>query len=162
MHKLLLALAEPNFCIKFVANVTAMKKIFLLFLCSMVALATEAQVKWTEGSTDAIHEQAVKSGKLVFIDLYADWCGPCQMMNNRVFMDREVGEFFAQHFVAAKYNIERPTGRKLMQLYGKGSIPLYLVFNTEGELLGSILGASPKKEFLHHLEQIIAQKKEAR
>lgn len=154
--------AKPNFCIKFAENVTAMKKIFLLFLCSMVALATEAQVKWTEGSTDAIHEQAVKSGKLVFIDLYADWCGPCQMMNNRVFTRREVGAFFDQHFIAAKYNIERPTGRKLMQLYGKGSIPLYLIFNPEGELLGSILGAYPAEEFLQHLARIVAKQKEAR
>lgn len=132
-----------------------MKQLFLLLVLTFSGVAAEAQVRWISGSTDEVRELAVKTDKLVFIDLYADWCGPCQMMNNRVFTRKEVGEFFDQHFVAAKYNIEHPTGRRLMQLYGKGSIPLYLVFNTEGELLGTILGAYPAEEFLQHLKRIV-------
>lgn len=139
-----------------------MKKFLLTCFCCFALFSVEAQVKWVEGSTDEIHALAVKADKLVFIDLYADWCGPCQMMNNRVFTRREVGAFFDRHFIAAKYNIERPTGRKLMQIYGKGSIPLYLIFNPEGELLGSILGAYPAEEFLQHLARIVAKQKEAR
>ena len=138
-----------------------MKRLLFLLIFALGVHISEAQVRWVEGSTDTVRELAIAQKKLVFIDLYADWCGPCRAMNERVFKNKEVGEFFDQHFVAAKYNIERPTGRELMQRYGRGSIPLYLIFNTEGELLGTILGASPAEEFLMHLRRILAKQKEA-
>lgn len=131
-------------------------KRFLLLIAGLLAFgATEAQVKWVEGSTDQVRELAVKADKLVFIDLYADWCGPCRMMEERVFKREEVGDYFDRHFVAAKYNVDRPTGRALMQRYGRGSIPFYLILNTDGELLGTILGAYPAEEFLQHIERIV-------
>lgn len=61
-------------------------------------------------STDALRERAVKSGKLVFIELYADWCPPCRVMEREVFSDREVGAFFERHFVAARYDTDRARG----------------------------------------------------
>lgn len=132
-----------------------MKRLLLLLIFGLALTMAEAQVKWVEGSTDQVRELAVKAEKLVFIDLYADWCGPCRMMEERVFKREEVGDYFDRHFVAAKYNVDRPTGRALMQRYGRGSIPFYLILNTEGELLGTILGAYPTEEFLQHLERIV-------
>ena len=132
-----------------------MKRLLLLLIFGLAVTMAEAQVKWVEGSTDKVRELAVKADKLVFIDLYADWCGPCRMMEERVFKREEVGDYFDRHFVAAKYNVDRPTGRALMQRYGRGSIPFYLILNTEGELLGTILGAYPTEEFMQHLERIV-------
>ena len=132
-----------------------MKRLLLLLIFGLAVTMAEAQVKWVEGSTDQVRELAVKADKLVFIDLYADWCGPCRMMEERVFKREEVGDYFDRHFVAAKYNVDRPTGRALMQRYGRGSIPFYLILNTEGELLGTILGAYPTEEFLQHIERIV-------
>lgn len=136
-----------------------MKRLFLLLVLSLAVTVAEAQVRWIEGSTDQVRELAVKANKLVFIDLYADWCGPCRMMEERVFKREEVGVYFDRHFVATKYNVDRPTGRALMQRYGRGSIPFYLILNTEGELLGTILGAYPAEEFLQHLDKIVQANK---
>ena len=85
---------------------------------------------------------AVKTGKLVFIDLYATWCPPCRMMEREVFSRKDVGDFMEQHFVAAKYDVDKTTGKELLKRYGSGAIPLYLVFDTQGELLGRIQGAA--------------------
>lgn len=114
-----------------------MKKLIFLLMLSLCAGAVQAQVKFETKSTDAVREMAVRQGKLVFIDLYADWCPPCRMMEREVFSRKDVGEFMAQRFVAAKYNTDKPTGRELMKKYGSGSIPLYLVFDTGGELLAA-------------------------
>lgn len=104
---------------------------------------------------------AIKQGKLVFIDLYASWCPPCRMMEKQVFSRKDVGEFMDQRFVAAKYDTDKTTGRELLKKYGSGSIPLYLVFDTRGELLGRITGAADAETFMDNLRTIIARQKPA-
>ena len=132
----------------------------LAVACCLLLAATQplgAQVRFETGSTDLLHQKSVQSGKLVFIDLYADWCPPCRMMEREVFSKKEVGEFMEQHFVAAKYNVDQTTGRELMQRYGSGSIPLYLVFSSDGELLGRITGATDTETFLDNLRVILGR-----
>ena len=84
-----------------------MKKLIFILTLALCAGAVQAQVKFETKSTDAVREMAVKQGKLVFIDLYADWCPPCRMMEREVFSRKDVGEFMDQRFVAAKYNTDK-------------------------------------------------------
>lgn len=119
----------------------------------------QAQVKFETSSTDAVREMAIKEKKLVLIDLYATWCPPCKMMERDVFSRKDVGEFIAERFVAAKFDTDQATGKKLMSRYGTGSIPTYLVFNTEGELLGRIVGAAKPDKFMDNLQTIIDKQK---
>lgn len=137
-----------------------MKKLIFILLLALGASAAQAQVKFETSSTDAVREMAIKTGKLVFIDLYADWCPPCRLMDRQVFSRKDVGEFMEQRFVSAKYAADKtPTGKELMKRYGNGSIPLYLIFNTEGELLGRIQGAAAPDDFMEELDRIIARQK---
>lgn len=131
-----------------------MKKLIFILLLALGAGAAQAQVNFETRSTDAVREMALKAGKLVFIDLYATWCPPCRTMEQEVFSRKDVGDFMEQRFVAAKYDVDQSTGRELMKRYGSGSIPLYLVFNTDGELLGRITGASGAHAFMSDLEKI--------
>lgn len=135
-----------------------MKKAILATLLLLGAVAVRGQVRFETLSTDALRERAVKSGKLVFIELYADWCPPCRVMEREVFSDREVGAFFERHFVAARYDTDRSTGRALMKRYGSGAIPLGLVFDAEGNLLGRIQGAAAPEVYLNDLCEILARR----
>jgi len=116
-----------------------------------------AQVRFETGSTDSVRRMAQQQGKLVFIDLYADWCPPCRSMERQVFSRAEVGEFMERHFVTAKYNVDQTLGRELLSEYGRGSIPLYLIFDTEGNLWGRIEGASSADTFVKNLRSVIDQ-----
>lgn len=49
-----------------------MKKTILATLLLLGAVASRAQVRFEALSTDALRERAMKSGKLVFIELHAD------------------------------------------------------------------------------------------
>lgn len=133
-----------------------MKKLIFVLMLALGAVGAQGQVRFETKSTDAVRELAQKQGKLVFIDLYASWCPPCRMMDKQVFSREDVGEFMQQHFVAAKYDTDKTTGKELMKRYGRGAIPLYLVFDTEGELLGRIQGAAAADEFIDNLKTILA------
>ena len=55
-----------------------------LFVCAFVGPAA-AQVCFETGSTDSVRRMAQQQNKLVFIDLYANWCPPCRAMERQVF-----------------------------------------------------------------------------
>ncbi len=100
-----------------------MKKIlFTLLLVLGISAAADAQVRFLDSSTDAVRKEAIAQDKLVFIDLYATWCGPCKAMERDVFSKKEVGDFMDEYFVAAKYDIDKPTGKALA---GKQYLPRY-------------------------------------
>lgn len=132
-----------------------MKRILLLFLLLLGAVGAEAQVRFMTRSTDGVRRRAVEQNKLVFIDLFATWCPPCQMMEREVFSRSDVGAFMEQHFVCAKYDIDKTTGRELLKRYGNRRVPLYLIFNTEGELLGRIRGATEPERFMAEVKRIL-------
>lgn len=136
-----------------------MKKLIFAVLLVFTIGAAQAQVRFENKSTDALRTMAEKSKKLVFIDLYASWCPPCRMMERDVFSRKDVGEFMEARFVAAKYDVDKSTGADLMKRYGSGSIPLYLIFDTKGELLGRISGAAPAAEFMDNIRTILAKQK---
>lgn len=133
-----------------------MKKWIIALLLAGAATTISAQVQFeTSATTDALRQMAVKTGKLVFIDLYASWCPPCKMMEKNVFSREDVGKFMNERFVNAKFDVDQPLGKELMKRYGTGSIPCYLVFDTKGELLGRIVGASAPDELMRDLRKII-------
>ena len=132
-----------------------MKKWMLLLALVLATAGAEAQVKFETKSTDAVRAMAVKEGKLVFIDLYASWCPPCKMMERQVFSRKDVGQFIGERFIAAKYDTDRATGKALMKKYGSGAIPLYLMFDTDGNLLGRIQGAAPADKLMAEIRKIL-------
>lgn len=136
-----------------------MKKLIFALSFALMATGVAAQVLFEQGSTDALREMAAKTGKLVFIDLYASWCPPCRLMEKQVFAREDVGEFMNERFVSAKFDTDKAVGQELLKRYGSGSIPTFLIFDTAGDLLGRIQGASSAEEFMESVRIIISRQK---
>jgi len=92
--------------------------------------------------------KAKKEKKLVFIDAYASWCGPCKMMEKNVFVKKSVGDFFNKNFVNARIDMEKGEGREIAVKFGVRSYPTYLFLNGEGELVSQNYGYMEDSMFL--------------
>ena len=80
--------------------------------------------KWQE-----IVQKAKDENKLIFIDFYTQWCGPCFNMANTVFNQPEVGEFYNKNFINAKIDAENGEGVELARKYNIRSYPSYVFIN---------------------------------
>lgn len=83
---------------------------------------------WTETVAKAKSEN-----KLIFIDFYTQWCGPCLNMAETVFVLPTVGGFYNSNFVNAKIDAENGEGINLAKKYQVRSFPTYMFVDPNTE-----------------------------
>ncbi|MDE5611087.1 MAG: thioredoxin family protein, partial [Odoribacter sp.] len=112
-----------------------MKRYLWSLVCIlMLPLLGYAQgVNFREVSYAEALELAAKERKMVFIDFYTAWCGPCKQMSKEVFPQREVGDFFNRKFVSLKVDAEKGEGKELAVKYKLRAYPTFVVLNAGGE-----------------------------
>lgn len=92
--------------------------------------------KWEDGI-----QMANKSDKLMFVDAYAVWCGPCKRMSQQVFPQEEVGSFFNKNFVNMKIDMEKGQGIEFRKLYPVSAFPTFFFIDGEGNVVYQFKGA---------------------
>ena len=100
--------------------------------------------KFTESNFDA---EVLQSDLPVFVDFYADWCGPCKMMSPVI---DKLAEEFAGRIKVGKVNVDE--NGDLAVKYGIMSIP-NMVFFKNGEVVDRIVGAIPKPQMQARFEK---------
>jgi len=90
-----------------------------------------------------IIKKAKKEKKLIFLDCYTSWCGPCKLLARDVFTKDEVADFFNTRFVNVKFDMEKDTdGVILKKQFGVKFFPtLLFVDPVSGEILHRLVGA---------------------
>ena len=86
-------------------------------------------------------EEVKNSQKLVLLDFYADWCGPCRMVSPIV--DQIAGEH--PEYLVGKINVDNEP--ELAQAFGVSSIPMLAVLK-DGKIVNKSVGARPKAQIL--------------
>ncbi|MCS7005531.1 MAG: thioredoxin family protein [Cytophagales bacterium] len=99
-------------------------------------------------SWQEVKQKAKQQKKYIFVDAYAEWCGPCKYMDASVFTHELVGEFFNQHYINYKVNAEKGEGIEFAYQYEIIGYPTLLFFNPDGELVHRVLGGKSPEEFL--------------
>ncbi|WET51299.1 thioredoxin fold domain-containing protein [Chryseobacterium indologenes] len=135
-----------------------MKKIIsgISIFCSIVISAQET-IQFQELPFKEIIAKAKKEKKLVFIDAYASWCGPCKMMEKNVFPQKSVREYFNTNFINARFDMEKGEGRDIASKFGVRSYPTYLFLNGEGELVSRNTGYMEEGMFVAMAQDINSQ-----
>ena len=92
-------------------------------------------------TVENFEQEVLQAEKLVLVDFYADWCGPCKMMSPIV---DEIAEEESEIKVC---NINIDQAMEIAQKYRVMSIPTFIAFKN-GEEAGRQIGAVSKGELL--------------
>ncbi|SFN06720.1 Thioredoxin [Chryseobacterium oleae] len=125
-----------------------MKKLAIFSSLFIAAVAFAQGIKFEDSNFAAILAKAKKENKLVFVDAYASWCGPCKLMVKNIFPLQTVGDFYNSHFVNAKIDMEKGEGIGLAKKYNVKAFPTYLFINGDGEEVHRTLGYVEEKDFI--------------
>jgi thiol:disulfide interchange protein len=97
-------------------------------------------IQFFTGTWDEALEKAKEENKLIFLDAYASWCGPCKRMSKSVFTDEKVGEFFNANFINFKMDMEKGVGPMLSKKFGLKSYPTLYFIGADEEFTTSVVG----------------------
>ncbi len=109
-------------------------------------------VPWeTSGALGAALAKAKKQKKLVFVDAYATWCGPCKMMDRQTYTDATVAKA-ATPFVNVKVDGEKGEGLAMVERYQITAYPTLLILDGDGVEKNRLVGFNPPDKFARFLD----------
>ncbi len=76
-------------------------------------------------------EQAKKQKKMIFVDAYTTWCGPCRMLKQNTFPDKAAGDFFNKHFINIALDMEKGDGLAFAEKYQIRAYPTLLIMDAD-------------------------------
>ena len=127
-----------------------MKKIlFTLLLVLGISAAADAQVRFLDSSTDAVRKEAIAQDKLVFIELYATWCGPCKMMAPAV---EKLAEEYEGKAVIGKLDVEE--SMDIAGRYGVMNVPTLIHFK-DGRAVERKVGLQSASDLRKLLDSVL-------
>lgn len=139
------------------------KYILSLFLMAM-SLMLHAQLEFIEVRTleemEAAQKKASDGQVMLFVDVYATWCGPCKMMDREVYTDPAVAEYMNENFVSVRMDGETDYGRIYAEAQELQGYPSMFIFSRNGEPVSRIVGFTPAEELIVSLKGTVEGFKE--
>ena len=79
--------------------------------------------------------EAKTKNKLVFLDAFTSWCGPCKLLKNTTFTDKAAGDFFNKNFINVTVDMEKGIGISLAKKYNVDAYPTLIIADSEGNVV---------------------------
>lgn len=99
--------------------------------------------------TDANLEEVLQTDKLVVIDFYADWCGPCKVVGPII---DEVSKEYKDKVVIGKVDVDN--NDEAATKYNIRNIPTIL-FIKNREIVDKVVGVTSKKPLVEKINQLL-------
>ena len=116
-------------------------------------------------------EKAKTGPKLIFVDLYADWCIPCRVMEANVFSDPTVASLLNTRFYAVKLNAEsqdsimcdgqkKTVQRCYFDVWELNALPAFVLVAPKGMSILTVTDSMSPQELQYMLYQFLEKEKE--
>jgi thiol-disulfide isomerase/thioredoxin len=119
-----------------------------IFVFSILQMSADG-IKFFQGSWEQALAEAKSQDKLIFMDCYTTWCGPCKAMSNDVFPNSDVGNYYNNNFINVKMDMEKGEGKTLAAKYSVNAYPTLLFIDGNGKVVHMSKGAKPVNDFIH-------------
>lgn len=128
--------------------------IVMLFL----ALGTQAAgIEFFQGTWEEALAEAKKQDKIIFVDAFAVWCGPCKRMAKEVFPDAKVGEFYNKNFISMQIDMERGMGLEFGKKYPVSAYPTLFYIDYDGTVIQQVRGAQMSDQFIELGKMVLSK-----
>jgi thioredoxin-related protein len=113
------------------------------------AIVTEGSgIKFVEPNWTKALEIAKKQNKLIFLDAYTTWCGPCRMLKNNTFPDKAAGEYFNKNFINIALDMEKGDGIAVAEKYRINAYPTLIIADGNGNVITYSQGYIDAKQLI--------------
>ena len=132
-------------------------KRFALLITAVLVLAPMASASpWIKSLAEA-QKKSKQTKRLIFVDLFADWCGWCHKMEQEVFPSQTF-QTATDNMVLLRLNTEDGgEGTKLSQQFAVTTLPTFLVLTPDNTIAALIRGYAPAGEFVKSMNDAIAK-----
>jgi thioredoxin-related protein len=118
--------------------------------------SSEKGIKFIHEDFEKALAKAKSENKMLFMDAYTTWCGPCKLMTKNTFPDTTVAELFNKNFINLKLDMEKGMGPALLTRYGITAFPTLLFVDGEGEIVHKALGYLDVEQFVELGNTVLA------
>lgn len=122
-------------------------------------------IHWQKNVDGVTYEQvkalAKKENKKIFLDFYTKWCGPCRSMDQEVFSQKAIGDFYNDKFINFKIDAEVGEGIELAKQYEVTGYPTYVYVDVTGKPLieaGSHIGRGDVEGMIEFAKEALGGK----
>lgn len=127
-----------------------MRKLLFFLLLTGSLSAQNRSIFFEHGNWSAMLDKAKKENKLIYLDCYTSWCGPCKWMAKNVFTNDTAADFYNEHFINVKIDMEKGEGIELAKRYGITAYPTMLYINAKGEQVHRTCGSCLTTTFVEN------------
>jgi thiol-disulfide isomerase/thioredoxin len=120
----------------------------LVGLIPAISFAQNRSITFEDTTWKDILAKAKSENKLIFLDAYASWCGPCKFLASQIFTKDSVADFYNTNFVNAHFDMEKGEGIELRAKYGVNVFPSLFFINSAGEVVHKAVGSMQAKAFI--------------
>ncbi|MBK8701994.1 MAG: thioredoxin family protein [Saprospiraceae bacterium] len=126
------------------------KYVLFLGFFFLIARAEAQGINFFQGTWAEALEKAKTEEKVLFVDAFAQWCGPCKAMAKNVFTRDDVGKFFNDNFINLKLDMETPDGRTFGDKYAVSAYPTLFFIDEKGKVIKKVVGGQKPEGLIAH------------
>lgn len=83
---------------------------------------------------------AKEQNKITYVEFYTDWCLPCKIMHETLYMNKVIANFYNSQFVNYKMNAGIADGADMAFLYQVEEFPTLLFLDHKGSVISRHTG----------------------